>query len=96
MISFLSLCKSAQKGCRVFAVSIETMSIADEYDDEIAWSNSVVEGEVPLAPEIQSLLHEFSDVFPDELPKGLPPKRGEGHTIPPSKMLNHLIDLCMV
>ncbi len=31
---------------------------------------------------LQDLLHEFQDVFPDELPSGLPPDRGVHHTIP--------------
>jgi transposase InsO family protein len=31
---------------------------------------------------VQSLLTEFADVFPDELPSGLPPSRNVGHSIP--------------
>ena len=34
-----------------------------------------------LPPSIYSLLQEFEDVFPDELPKGLPPIRGIEHQI---------------
>ena len=38
-----------------------------------------------LAPEIPNeflaVLHDFSDVFPDENPKGLPPVRGIDHQI---------------
>ncbi|XP_027118587.1 uncharacterized protein [Coffea arabica] len=34
-----------------------------------------------LPPEISSLLHEFEDVFPDEIPSGLPPLRGIEHQI---------------
>ena len=30
---------------------------------------------------LSSLLQEFQDVFPDELPLGLPPLRGIGHRI---------------
>jgi hypothetical protein len=36
-------------------------------------------GEVPRLSE---LLSEFSDVFQDPLPAGLPPERSEGHSIP--------------
>ena len=37
-----------------------------------------------LLPEwwVQDLLGRYRDVFPDELPAGLPPDRGVGHTIP--------------
>ena len=31
--------------------------------------------------KLQSLLEEYADVFPDDLPAGLPPDRGTGHTI---------------
>jgi hypothetical protein len=36
-------------------------------------------GEVPW---VSTLLSEFSEVFQDPLPPGLPPKRSEGHSIP--------------
>jgi hypothetical protein len=31
---------------------------------------------------VSELLSEFSDVFQDPLPAGLPPERSEGHSIP--------------
>lgn len=34
-----------------------------------------------LPPQIEKLLEEFADVFPEELPKGLPPIRGIEHQI---------------
>ena len=34
-----------------------------------------------IPPSLLSLLQEFQDVFPDELPHGLPPLRGIGHRI---------------
>jgi hypothetical protein len=36
-------------------------------------------GEVPW---VSKLLSEFSEVFQDHLPPGLPPERSEGHSIP--------------
>jgi len=32
--------------------------------------------------ELRALLDDYRDVFPSELPAGLPPERGECHTIP--------------
>ena len=48
-------------------------------------------------PAAESLLAEFKDVFPDQLPDGLPPTRGVEHTIelkpgsrpPPARPLRH-------
>jgi hypothetical protein len=34
------------------------------------------------APWVSELLSEFSEVFQDPLPPGLPPERSEGHSIP--------------
>ena len=36
---------------------------------------------VPLDPRVMSLLDEFADVFPDELPAEVPPTRGAAHKI---------------
>jgi len=34
-----------------------------------------------LPPKVQELLHEFSDIFPKEIPPGIPPLRGMEHQI---------------
>jgi len=34
-----------------------------------------------IDPEVQSLLNKYSDVFPDDLPAGLPPEREVDHKI---------------
>ena len=34
-----------------------------------------------IPPEVQLLLHQYQDVFPEDLPKGLPPIRGIEHQI---------------
>ena len=36
----------------------------------------------PADARLRALLNEFEDVFPPELPSGLPPARGVGHSIP--------------
>ena len=45
--------------------------------DEVAKTNTPN----PLLPVLSNLLQEFADVFPDELPPGLPPLRGIEHRI---------------
>ena len=39
------------------------------------------EKERPIHPKMHSLLRDFADVFPEELPSGLPPIRGIEHQI---------------
>jgi hypothetical protein len=44
----------------------------------------------PLPRAITNLLHEFKDVFPTEIPRGLPPLRGIEHQIYLiQELLNH-------
>ena len=47
------------------------------YKDEVILPND----SPPLPPIIATILQEFADVFPDELPPGLPPLRGIEHRI---------------
>ena len=35
----------------------------------------------PIPPELRSLIDQYKDVFPNELPPGLPPVRGIEHHI---------------
>jgi len=43
--------------------------------------SNISEGGKPTHPLSQSLLKEFEDVFPNDLPLGLPPLRGAKHAI---------------
>ena len=72
-----------------------------EGDEEPAWPANPAEhdreGGEQRSPEIQALLGEYADVFPADLPAGLPPERGEGHAItltpgaaPPCKQMYRL------
>ncbi|KAL9336701.1 hypothetical protein Peur_071189 [Populus x canadensis] len=46
------------------------------------WAKQLLQVEgLDLPTQIKELLEEFKDVFPDELPKGLPPIRGIEHQI---------------
>jgi transposase InsO family protein len=74
-INAVQMGRAVRKGATCFAVQIERAieggkSAGDDLDS--------VEG----PPELHNLLKEFSDVFPKDLPKELPPKRDVFHTIP--------------
>lgn len=78
--------KALTKGCRGFRVILNLVthearetSIEDEHDNDVEWGVADLE-KVPT--DIQPLLEEYGDVFPDELPRGLPMVRQVGHTIP--------------
>ncbi|XP_057529968.1 uncharacterized protein LOC130808520 [Amaranthus tricolor] len=45
------------------------------------FTKEVSESQEPYHPRVLELLEEFSDVFPQELPEGLPPLRGIEHQI---------------
>jgi len=48
----------------------------------MVWAKSLLQVEgLDLLRQIMELLEEFKDVFPNELPKGLPPIRGIEHQI---------------
>jgi hypothetical protein len=52
-------------------------------EDILLCQLSEVKSDNPEFPEnVRILLQEFADVFPDELPAGLPPHRNVGHSIP--------------
>jgi hypothetical protein len=95
VLSTSQLKRMARKGARVFPAMIRPVesdhvppvvaSVATLSPDEPTPSVQPVQpvsppgGEVPWVSE---LLSEFSNVFQDPLPAGLPPERLEGHIIP--------------
>jgi hypothetical protein len=85
----------ARKGARVFLAMIHPVE-SDPVPPVVA-SVAALSPDVPTAsfqpdqsagppggevPWVSELLSEFSEVFQDPLPPGLPPKRSEGHSIP--------------
>lgn len=66
--------------------SVQKLYRAGEIDQVFAIfvkpaDNSKVASRDRECPEAEALLREFADVFPDDLPPGLPPVRGVQHTI---------------
>jgi hypothetical protein len=85
----------ARKGARVFLAVIrpvESDSVSPVVASVAALSPDVpttsVQPDQPAGPPggevpwVSELLSEFSEVFQDPLPPGLPPERSEGHSIP--------------
>ncbi|CAI7886963.1 unnamed protein product, partial [Closterium sp. NIES-54] len=65
-----------KRAARIFAVFLE------EVEAEEGKGGSAAVGEkATLLAEVSALLAEFADVFPDELPPGLPPSRAVDHRI---------------
>lgn len=81
-ISAKQLQRSLRRGEQV-VVAVVQMASPPEGETDPVWSPA--EGEegawTAQPPELKTLLDEYSDVFPTELPVGLPPARGEGHAI---------------
>jgi hypothetical protein len=84
----------ARKGAQVFLAVIRPVE-SDPGSPVVASvaalssvPTSVVQPDHPAGPPgvevpwVSDLLSEFSEVFQDPLPAGLPPERSEGHSIP--------------
>ena len=67
-ISAIQFRKAARKSKEAYAVVVRPIQDKDA-------------SPTPTDPRIQSLLQEFQDVFPDDLPEGLPPARNVDHKI---------------
>ena len=76
VVSAMHYAKAAKQGGSLFMVQVK--SLEADHDEDMEWGPSLVSPPVDLEP----LLTEFDDLFPQDLPAGLPPDRGVGHTIP--------------
>ena len=79
------LARYAAKGHAIFAVHIipVTDTLEQTYEDNIAWTSSDDIPPIESFPvEIHLILQEYQDVFPAQLPAGLPPLRHTELTIP--------------
>ena len=96
VLSYSQLKRLARKGARVFLATLKPMDFdgvplaavypsADLSAEDPASSVQPVQPINPVSSEkkwVSDLLSEFSEVFQDPLPVGLPPERAEGHSIP--------------
>ena len=80
LLSSLQLYKAIKKDATAFFVQLRTLE--KELADGEEWSKQKEETMPGIPPQMSTLLNESSDVFPEELPAGLPPDRGTDHTIP--------------
>jgi hypothetical protein len=93
VLSASQLKRMARKGARVFLAVIRPVE-SDLVPPVVAFvaalssvPTSVVQPDQPAGPPgsdvpwVFDLLSEFSEVFQDPLPAGLPPERSEGHSI---------------
>ncbi|CDJ62243.1 hypothetical protein ENH_00009170 [Eimeria necatrix] len=82
--------KPTSSGCRSLLAS--TASVAAESDEESPWPTAKLEHTLfdewinlteaqDIPCEVAQVLHEYRAVFPDTLPKDLPPKRPHDHHI---------------
>ena len=84
-VSATQLFRMARKGCKLIVINFTQYSqekdLADEVDEDKEWGTEV---EIPrdVNPLLRPILQKYRDVFPNDLPHYLPPRREVGHTIP--------------
>ena len=68
LLSSLQLSKAIKKGATAFFVQLRTLE--EELADGEEWPKQNEETMPGIPPQMSTLLNEFSDVFPEELPIG--------------------------
>ncbi|CAA9327091.1 hypothetical protein AVDCRST_MAG94-1729 [uncultured Leptolyngbya sp.] len=87
VLSVSQLKRLVRKGARVFLAVLKPLE-EEESSLESKMPTSSVQPDQPAAEPpgekkwVSDVLSEFSEVFQDPLPVGLPPERSEGHSIP--------------
>ena len=80
VLTALQVRRAVKRQCRCFLVQVSHGDrIDDQMDEDLTWADATA-GETP--PPLKTLLEEYADVFPVDLPDSLPPDRGVRHTIP--------------
>ena len=85
-LSAVQFHRTVRKGAEAFILRIKPVLGATAVQAEAHTAGSAGAQERHAAPavlaELEALIHEYSDVFPSELPAGLPPDRGLEPCIP--------------
>ena len=68
LVSPSTFSKQIRRGMKAFALILNPQEKSDEASE-------------PIHPKVKDIIEEFKDVFPDELPKGLPPSRSHDFKI---------------
>ena len=89
LLSYAQVKRAVKRGARVFLATLKPLEDRNPAQSETPTpsehSVQPVQPNNPVSSEkkwVADLLSEFSDVFQDPLPVGLPPVRAEGHSIP--------------
>jgi hypothetical protein len=72
-ISAVTLNKELKRGAQAYMVWVQAAEVENKASGEKASPD--------IPPLIQSLLTEYQELFPEDLPPGLPPSRGQEHEI---------------
>jgi hypothetical protein len=99
VLSASQLKRAVRRGERVFLAALKLLDL-DTTASESTTPSGQPDHPASEKPWVSSLVDEFSEVFQDPLPDGLPPERKEGHSIPtdpghppPFRQMYHLSPL---
>jgi hypothetical protein len=78
------LAKWHKKGAALFMVQVTDFiekSLEEAMEEDVTWQGQRSDAPHIESTEVRKLVADFDDVFPDELPSGLPPVRDTSHSI---------------
>ena len=81
VMSASQLRRAVRRGERVFLATLKSLD-SDTTASESTTSSGQPDRPAGEKPWVSDLIGQFSEVFQDPLPDGLPPERSEGHSIP--------------
>jgi hypothetical protein len=81
VLSASQLKRDVRRGERVFLAALKPLD-SDTTASESSTPSGQLDHSTSEKPWVSNLIDEFSEVFQDPLPDGLPPEKKEGHSIP--------------
>ena len=79
LLSATQVKRLARQGCETFLLSVSRLDAGEQQEAQPVSGGTGTSG--GLQP-VRDWIQDNIDVFPDQLPDGLPPERGTGHAIP--------------